>query len=116
MKTTERTDYAVVTFTNPYHGSRHSGFKRYSDTRWVRIDEQGLTLREAQKLLLNYFCQDAGRYIPNWGVAVRMKFYNQALEASPTRSDGTRCYEEDVYLHEIISMSELDPETIRVKL
>lgn len=107
MKTNEK-KFAVVTFTNPYNGSRHAGFRRYNDTRYIRVIEDGLTLREAQKKLLNMFCGSVGRRVPNWGVAVRTKVYNTDLEAYPTRSDGTRAYEEDVFKHEIIDSAELD--------
>jgi len=92
--------YAIVGYTDPYHGSRTSGYKRYNNSNYAKTFQSGLSLKEAQGALLAMFREDAGRYVANWGVATRIQSV-PGLEAYPTHKDGTRAYTEDVYTYRI---------------
>ena len=72
-------------FTCPYIGQRNGGDKEL---------RTGLTLKEAQKELLNMFNEQFETYAPNWGAAVLMT-KNNVHQAYPTRDDGTRLFEWD---------------------
>lgn len=89
--------YKIIITTDPYHASRHSGFKlNEKRTLGTKTVETGLTLKEAQDKLLKLFREDAQEYFPNWGVACAWK-QGQDLYANPTRKDGTRSYHDDVF-------------------
>ena len=92
--------YQVVAYTDPYHGSREFGFKRYNDTTYRRVFEKGLSLKEAQSILLRYFCDSAGCYFENWGIACSYK-REPGLVAYPTAQDGTRFFRDDVFRYMI---------------
>lgn len=100
-------DYAIVQFTDPYHGSQKYGFRRFSDTRYALVIDSGLSLKEAQERLLKLFSEEACQKVVNWGVATRMTFQDKDLTAYPTRSDGTRSFSEDIYQVEIVPEDEL---------
>ncbi len=78
--------YKICGRTNGYIANRDILFNGKCD-----IDiETGLTLKEAQKKLLDFFNEDYGTYFPNWGLArCNYPFNTSSFE------DGTRGYEYD---------------------
>lgn len=92
--------YAIVGYTDPYHGSRAFGYTRFNSSNYAKVLRRGLSLREAQSVLLGMFSEDAGRYVANWGAATRLQSV-PGLEAYPTHKDGTRAYTEDVFTYRI---------------
>ena len=57
--------YKIIGRTNPYIAQRDILFKG----KVCIIMATGLTLKEAQQKLLQYFNEDYGTYFPNWGLA-----------------------------------------------
>lgn len=95
--------YCIIETTDLYHAERRAGFTRdYNRGIGIKVLAEHLDLREAQKLLLEYFRRAAendgypGNF-PNWGVAVNWKLGGFTLNAHPTHRDGTRSYEGDVF-------------------
>lgn len=78
--------YKIIGRTNPYIAQRDIHF----NGKTTITIESGLTLKEAQQKLLQFFNEDHGTYFSNWGL-VRC---NHPFEAS-THKDGTRSYEYD---------------------
>lgn len=58
------------------------------------VIESGLTLKKAQKKLLDMFNNDYDTSYPNWGMAV-IRTKNNVEGATRTFKDGTRSYEYD---------------------
>lgn len=88
--------YQITGTTNGWIAQRDSKFN--GKTKIVLCDN--LTLKEAQKKLLDFFREDyidKCWNITNWGVAVNV---SNGL-ASPTFSDGTRMYEYDSRVYRI---------------
>lgn len=84
--------FCIVAKTNPWIAQRSGLFKG----RTTVVLEHDLTLKQAQKWLLEYWCEKSQCYAPNWGVAVRMKQgVPQDIIANPTHEDGTRSFEDD---------------------
>lgn len=83
--------YKITGHTNSWIAQRDSLFK---GKEYITI-EKGLTLKEAQKKLLDFFNQDYDTYYSNWGL-VRMND-----NRSWSSSDGTRGYEYDSRYFEI---------------
>lgn len=95
--------YKIICSTDPYHASRNVGFSlNEKRTKGVKVMDEGLSLKKARKKLLEYFCQDAERWFPNWGVATGWSGDGADIVAFPTRTDGTRAYREDIYTYEIV--------------
>lgn len=109
MKTNINTNntekFAVICTTDRYHAARYAGFNRDG----VRIHETGLTLKEAQKVLLDFYCEQAGDYFANWGLAVN-DHRHEGLEACKTYNDGTRSFTYGVFKYSIVPMSEIENE------
>lgn len=78
--------YRIIGKTNGYIANRDIHFKGKTTITLAK----GLTLKEAQQKLLEFFNEDYGTYFSNWGL-VRC---NHPFEAS-THKDGTRSYEYD---------------------
>lgn len=78
--------YKIIGHTNPYIAKRDIHFNGKTTITLAT----GLTLKEAQQNLLQFFNDDYGTYFSNWGL-VRC---NHPFEAS-THKDGTRSYEYD---------------------
>ena len=98
--------FAIICKTDLYHASRHSGFDRHTG---VRIEETGLTLREAHRLLLDKFCNLTETWYPNWGLAVA-RTGDRLDHANATDADGLRSFSYDVYNYSIVPMLELTEE------
>ena len=79
-------NYKIVGKTNGWIASRDINFNGKTE---ITI-ESNLTLREAQKKLLDFFNEDYDTYYQNWGL-VRCNHYDE----SSSRPDGTRSYEYD---------------------
>ena len=84
--------YKIIGKTNGYIANRDIHFNGKTEITL----ETGLTLKEAQKKLLKMFCEEINEYVPNWGVATRIRSErtNGAI-AYPSHKDGTRTYEFD---------------------
>lgn len=78
--------YKIIGKTNGWIAQRDSLFKGKTE---ITI-ESHLTLREAQKKLLDFFNEDYETFYPNWGLAVG----NHRFDCG-SHSDGTRYYEYD---------------------
>ena len=78
--------YKIIGHTNPYIAQRDIHFNGKTTITLAT----GLTLKDAQKKLLQFFNEDYGTYFSNWGL-VRC---NHPYESS-THKDGTRSYEYD---------------------
>lgn len=83
--------YKIIGRTNSYIAQRDSMFNGKTE---ITI-ESGLTLKEAQKKILDFYNEDYETYYKNWGL-VRC---NSDLAYS--HSDGTRGYEYDSRYFEI---------------
>ena len=83
--------YKITGHTNGWIAQRDSMF---NGKEYITI-EKGLTLKEAQKKLLEFFNNDYDTYYSNWGL-VRMND-----NRSWSSSDGTRGYEYDSRYFEI---------------
>ena len=78
----------TLTFQNPYIGQRNGGNATLST---------GLTLRQAQKELLDLYnekYEGERPHAPNWGLAV-IQSQPYCFGARPTFSDGTRSFDWD---------------------
>lgn len=95
-------EFAIICKTDPYHASRHAGFDRHTG---VRIEETGLTLREAHRLLLEKFCTLTETWYPNWGLAVA-RTGDRFDHANATDADGLRSFCYDVFEYSIVPMLE----------
>lgn len=84
--------YRIIGKTNSYIARRDSLF---NGREYVFLADQ-LTLKEAQKKLLDMYNEDNNTSFTNWGLAV-----NHNKGAYATRQDGTRCYEYDSRIYEI---------------
>lgn len=93
--------YSIICSTDYYHASRDSRFARNEN---IYVVASNLTIKEAQKQLLEMFSEDAGRLVDNWGLAVS-NHYRDGLEAYKSHNDGTRAYEFDIYTYSIIEQS-----------
>lgn len=106
MKTNINTEkFAVICTTDRYHAARYAGFNRDG----IRVHETGLPLKEAQKRLLDFYCEQAEEHFANWGLAV-MDRRHEGLEAGKTCNDGTRSFTYDVFKYSIVPMSEIENE------
>ena len=91
--------YKIIGRTNPYIAQRDIHF---NGNTTITI-ERGLTLKEAQQKLLQFFNEDYETYFSNWGL-VRC---NHPFEAS-THKDGTRSYEYDSRYYSIEECEDID--------
>lgn len=80
--------YKIIGKTNPWIAQRDFNFNGKTEITL----ESGLTLSEARKVLLDYFCKDHDCYFPNWGVAMNSKL---GRDYASHYSDGTYSYEWD---------------------
>lgn len=88
--------YMIIGKTNSWIAHRDIKFNGKIE---ITID-QDLTLREAQKKLLDMFnedYEDRGWFAVNWGIAVNIS----GRLAAPTFNDGTRQYEYDSRVYRI---------------
>lgn len=84
--------YKIIGQTNPYIAQRDIHFKGNTTITLAK----GMTLKEAQYLLLRFFNEDYETYYSNWGL-VRCNHH----EAS-SYDDGTRSYEYDSRYYSIV--------------
>lgn len=91
--------YKIIGHTNPYIAQRDIHFNGNTTITLAT----GLTLKEAQQKLLQFFNEDYGTYFSNWGL-VRC---NHPFEAS-THKDGTRSYEYDSRYYSIEKCEDID--------
>lgn len=91
--------YKIIGRTNPYIAQRDIHF----NGKVCIIIATGLTLKEAQQKLLQYFNEDYDTYFSNWGL-VRC---NHPYEAT-THEDGTRSYEYDSRYYAIEECEDID--------
>lgn len=101
--------YQITGTTNGWIAQHDPKFN--GKTKIVICDN--LTLKDAQKKLLDFFKEDYSDKcwnVPNWGVAVNVS--NRL--ASPTFSDGTRMYEYDSRYYRIEEQEEPEPVEYRV--
>ena len=82
------TTYKIIGKTNPWIAQRDINFSGKTEI----VIKSDLTLSQARKALLDFFCQDYDAYFPNWGVAMNSKIgrYNASHY-----QDGTYSYEYD---------------------
>lgn len=78
--------YKIIGKTNGWLASRDIHF----NGKEVITIESGLTLREAQKKLIDFFNEDYDTCYKNWGL-IRCNYPHN----TSTLSDGTRCYDYD---------------------
>lgn len=79
------TAYKIIGRTNPWIAQRDSLFNGKCE---ITI-KSGLTLAEARKVLLDFFCEDYDIYAPNWGSAMNSKVGRCNASRYP---DGTYSY------------------------
>lgn len=84
--------YRITGTTNSWIANRHAEFNGKTHI----VIEKGLTLKEAQKRLLEMFCEKYDIYCDNWGLARIRRPYE-----TNTRKDGTRSFEYDSRKYEI---------------
>lgn len=78
--------YSIIGRTNGYIASRDANFNGKTEV----VIEEGLSLKEAQRILLDMFNTDYDTYCANWGIA-RIKYPSY----TSSYKDGTRSYEYD---------------------
>lgn len=91
--------YKIIGQTNHYIAQRDIMF----NGKVYIVIETGLTLKEAQQKLLQFFNEDYLTYFSNWGL-VRC---NHPFESS-THKDGTRSYEYDSRYYSIEECEDID--------
>lgn len=91
--------YKIIGRTNPYIAQRDIHF----NGKTTITIESGLTLKEAQQKLLQFFNEDYGTYFSNWGL-VRC---NHPFVTSSYK-DGTRSYEYDSRYYSIENCEDID--------
>lgn len=77
--------YKIIGATNKWIAQRDVRFNGKTTIEIV----SGLSLKQARKFLLEYFCEDYGVYFPNWGVAMNSKIGRDNVTR---HSDGTYSY------------------------
>lgn len=82
--------YKIIATTNSYIAQRDPMFHGKTEV----VLEENLTLKEAQKYLLDLFNRKHDIYAPNWGIAVRLTRH-LGDAALPTFPDGTRSFSWD---------------------
>lgn len=94
--------YRIIAKCDPYNARKHyHGEKviRYdgaTPVAWIHDNREGMTLKEANAVLLDYAKNTAGQYIPNWGLAVLLlEKYTGGVASCGTRKDGTRFLHDD---------------------
>lgn len=85
--------YKIIGRTNSWIAQRDSTF---AGKTTIVIDE-GLTLKEAQRKLIDCFCEDYERCLNNWGL-IRIQYPHDTWSST----DGTRGYEYDSRIFEIV--------------
>lgn len=85
------TTYRITGRTNEWIAQRDATFKGKTEI----IIANGLSLKEAQKKLMEFFCEDYEVYMSNWGLA---RIHHPSTWSN---SDGTRGYEYDSRYFEI---------------
>lgn len=93
--------YQIIGKTNGWIAQRDTLF---NDKEYITI-ESGLSLKEAQEKLLNFFNEDYGTYYSNWGL-VRCNHSCYAW----SHKDGTRGYEYDSRYYSIEEEGDKDYE------
>lgn len=91
--------YKIIGRTNPYIAQRDIHF----NGKTTITIESGLTLKEAQQKLLQFFNEDYGTYFSNWGLVRCNHQY-----ATTTHEDGTRTYEYDSRYYSIEECEDID--------
>ena len=98
--------YRIIGRTNPYIAQRDITFGGKTKV----VIQSGLTLKEAQKMILGYFNEDYDTYYKNWGL-VRCN-----SDFAYSHSDGTRGYEYDSRYFEIEEEEEIvEPSVFRAE-
>ncbi len=94
--------YRIVAKCVPYNAKMHHHGEKVirrdgaTPVEWLHDDREGLTLKEANALLLDYAKETAGQYIPNWGLAViHLERYTGGVASCGTHQDGTRYLNDD---------------------
>ena len=91
--------YKIIGQTNGYIAQRDIIFNGKTEI----VIERGLTLKEAQKKLLDMFNEDYETYFRNWGLARCHYPFNTS-----TFEDGTRSYDYDSRGYGIVEETEED--------
>ena len=89
--------YKIIGQTNPYIAQRDIHFKGNTTITIVK----GMTLKEAQYLLLRFFNEDYETSFNNWGL---VRCYKPHMTSS--HDDGTRSYEYDSRYYSIVEDNE----------
>lgn len=92
----ERKTYKVICRT--YHNSARYDFKRVDGCN-VAIIEEGITLEDANKLLMEICQEHCDYYMPNWGLMVANP--NDNVQGIGTHEDGTRFFDTDGYVFSV---------------
>jgi hypothetical protein len=85
--------YKIIGQTNPYIAQRDIHFNGKTTITLAK----GMTLKEAQNLLLCFFNEDYDTSFHNWGLVRCWKPY-----FTSTQNDGTRSYEYDSRYYSIV--------------
>jgi hypothetical protein len=95
--------YRIVASCDPYNAKKHYHGEKVirwngaTPVEWIHDDRTGLSLKEANALILDYARETAGQYIANWGVAVLyLRRYTDGVASCGTRPDRTRYLNDDV--------------------
>lgn len=93
--------YKIIIRTDLYNAKRNVGF---NPNTGIKILEENLTLKEAQKSLLNHFNEANDTNYNNWGLVVANT--KKKFDCAISFSDGTRCFEYDIFKYIIVEMEE----------
>ena len=100
--------YRITATCDPYNAMKHyhneKVIRRNGGTpvKWIHDNREGMTLESANAVLLDYAKITAGKYIPNWGLAVlHMEKYTDGVASCGTRKDGTRWLWDDTMTYSV---------------
>ena len=89
--------YRIVAKCDPYNAKKHYHGEKVirmdgaTPVEWIYDDREGMTLKEANDVILNYARITAGRHIGNWGLAVlHLEKHTEGVASCGTHQDGTR--------------------------
>lgn len=100
--------YRIIASCDPYNAKSHYHGEKVirrdgaTPVEWIHDNREGMTLEDANAVLLQYAKITAGQYIENWGLAVlHLEKYTGGVASCGTRPDGTRYLNDDVMKYSV---------------
>ena len=100
--------YRIIAKCDPYNAMKHYHGEKVirrdgaTPVEWIQDNHEGMTLNEANAVLMHYTKITAGQYIPNWGLAVlHIEKYTGGVASCGTHKDGTRWLSDDTMTYAV---------------